>query len=129
MTFGGHEPRIVLCEGDNDYKLIECIARGRARKYSYEDKEQYVVRRAIDNELCRLAGKYEFLVVVEGGKKRLERNAALLVSKLRSISRTIEIFVLIDSDSSDQDSVKEAIGKIYGRIQDIIKAEISSASS
>lgn len=103
---------IVLCEGKNDEEFLSKILAGNYSVHDYSEK---------DRIMRRIYGTHgpgdRFFIIREEGKSRLEKNLRVLISKLRSISRALEVFVLVDSDG---DSTIDYRSKLYRVLEDYV---------
>ena len=108
MTYVDHNVEIILCEGKNDEVFLSRILVKNYSIHDYSRKDR-IVRRIYDRY-----HKDVFFIIREEGKQRLEKNLRTLISKLRSINRDIEIFVLVDSNNSPTTSYRS---KLYNDIK------------
>ncbi len=98
-----HNVEIVLCEGKNDEVFLSRILAKNCSAHSYDEKDR-IIRRV---HHCHYRDM--LFIIREEGKQRLEKNLRVLISKLRSIDRDIEVFVLVDSDSNPTTSYRSKL--------------------
>ncbi|RLE57275.1 MAG: hypothetical protein DRJ40_02880 [Thermoprotei archaeon] len=100
----------LLCE------VFRRIVGREARVRRFTEKDS-VIRRLVSEGLKGQQSTCSF-IIVEEGKQRLLSNAALLVSKLRSISRDFSLVLLVDTDHNYPGDVAQELRR---RISNIVR--------
>lgn len=97
---------LVLCEGQNDYRLLSKLFQGpiKTRRYTLNQKSELIWM--IHEEPPR-----HLPIVVEKGVGNLDENLKILISQMRSIPREATVLILRDTDIYTTDYLFQYYGK------------------
>jgi len=104
-------PVLILCEGENDYNFLKSIITERTTLSNYNEKDRTI------RKMWMKIYPTNAIIIVEGGKERLLRNASILVSKMRSIPKNQNILIMVDCNRKTPKRMSE---DIHRRICNII---------
>jgi len=111
------ELKLLLCEGKHEVDMLSRLIEEAYEAVEAEEKEK-TIRRIYQRQI----GSEVLVIINEKGKERLHRNAALLLSKLRSIwyerrIKGISVVLIVDADS---DSGEGYVNRLFGDLQSMI---------